>query len=197
MHVHALPTRSRAIAAAALGVLGLLLLAPGFGSAQSLADLARKEAERRKATKGEAKVYTNKDLIGGGPAPASVSTPVAPAPAAPAAGQDPNQPAADPAKEAEEPPKDEKYWRQRITEAREKLAQGEIMQAALESRLNSLATDFVNRDDPAQRAGISNDRQKAQTQLERTKKDIEGFKKEIADIQEEARKAGVPAGWLR
>ena len=63
--------------------------------------------------------------------------------------------------------------------------------------LNALATDFVNRDDPAQRATISNDRQKAQSQLDRTKKDIENAKKEIADIQDEARKAGVPPGWLR
>jgi len=196
MHVHASTNRSRMVAAAAIGFLGLLLVAPSLVSAQSLADVARKEAERRKATKGAAKVYTNKDLVGE-PVPSGVSTPAAPAPAPPAAGQEPGQAAEDPSKEPESPQKDEKYWRQRMTEARDKLAQNEVMQAALESRLNALATDFVNRDDPAQRATISNDRQKAQSQLERTKKDIEGLKKEIADIQDEARKAGVPPGWLR
>ena len=197
MQGHASSIRSRTVACAAIGVLGLLLVAPGLAHAQSLAEVARREAERRKALKGDGKVYTNKDLVGGAPAPAGIVTPAPSAPATPAAGQAPGQTEADPSNEPESPQKDEKYWRERITEARERLAQSEILQAALESRLNALATDFVNRDDPAQRSVITTDRQKAQAQLDRTKKDIEAHKKEIADIQEEARKAGVPAGWLR
>ena len=189
-----LSTRPR-MAASAAGVLALLLAAPSFVCAQSLAELARQEEARRKATKGAAKVYTNKDLAGGesktvASSGAATSTP-------PAAGQASSQPAPAPAQEPESPKKDEKYWRQRITEAQDKLAQSEIMLAALESRINALTTDFTNRDDPAQRAVISQDRQKAVVQMDRTKKDIERLKKEVADIQEEARKAGVPAGWLR
>ena len=185
-------TRPR-MAASAAGVLALLLAAPSFVCAQSLAELARQEEARRNATKGAAKVYTNKDLAGGesktvASSGAATSTP-------PAAGQAPGQPA--PAQEPESPKKDEKYWRQRITEAQDKLAQNEIMLPALESRINALTTDFTNRDDPAQRAVISQDRQKAAAQMDRTKKDIERLKKEIADIQDEARKAGVPPGWLR
>jgi predicted transcriptional regulator len=71
------------------------------------------------------------------------------------------------------------------------------MLAALESRVNALMTDFVNRDDPAQKAAIADDRGKAIGQMNRVKQDIEKITKEIADIEEEARKAGVPAGWLR
>jgi hypothetical protein len=193
MHVYPSLHRSRIISGAAVGCLALLLAAPGPIFAQSLAEVAKKEAERRKAVKGEAKVLTNKDLTGA-PPPAGIVTP---APPAPAAGQAPAPGETDPSQEPESQQKDEKYWRQRITEARERLAQGEILQAALESRLNALATDFVNRDDPAQRATITSERQKAQAQLDRTKKDIENHKKEIADIQDEARKAGVPPGWLR
>ena len=68
---------------------------------------------------------------------------------------------------------------------------------ALQSRINALTTDFVNRDDPAQRAVIAADRQKAVVELERLKTQIEDGRAAIADFQEEARRAGVPPGWLR
>ena len=68
---------------------------------------------------------------------------------------------------------------------------------ALQTRVNSLATDFVNRDDPAQRAVLASDRQKALGELDRLKKQIEATKKAIADLEEEARRANVPPGWLR
>ena len=41
------------------------------------------------------------------------------------------------------------------------------------------------------------DRQKALTELDRVKKEIQQHTKALADLQEEARKAGVPPGWLR
>jgi hypothetical protein len=68
---------------------------------------------------------------------------------------------------------------------------------ALQSRINALTTDFVNRDDPAQRAVIAADRQKAVVELERLKTQIEDDRAAIATFQEEARRAGVPPGWLR
>jgi hypothetical protein len=68
---------------------------------------------------------------------------------------------------------------------------------ALQTRINSLTTDFVNRDDPYQRARIGEDRQKALAEMDRVKADIEAAKKKIADAEEEARRAGVPPGWLR
>ena len=68
---------------------------------------------------------------------------------------------------------------------------------ALQTRVNSLATDFVNRDDPAQRAVLASERQKALGELDRLKKQIEATKKAIADLEEEARRANVPPGWLR
>jgi hypothetical protein len=177
------------------GVRGLAcLLALGLSAtaleAQSLAEVARKEAARRKEVKTDAKVYTNQDL---GP---DAVKPAAPAPAK-------TEPAATPATETpaktDEPKdvKDEKYWRDRMTAAREGLARAEVMQAALQSRLNALQTDFVNRDDPAQKAVIAQDTQKAKDAMAQTQADIDKFKKEITDIQEEARKAGVPPGWLR
>ncbi|TMQ47037.1 MAG: hypothetical protein E6K73_14225, partial [Candidatus Eisenbacteria bacterium] len=63
---------------------------------------------------------------------------------------------------------------------------------ALQSRINALTTDFVNRSDPAQRAVIERDRQKALTELSNLKKQIDDDKKALADLEEEARRAGVP-----
>jgi hypothetical protein len=68
---------------------------------------------------------------------------------------------------------------------------------ALQSRINALTTDFVNRDNPMQRAQIGEERQKALEELARVKSDIEQNRKLVDDIEEEARKAGVPPGWLR
>ena len=73
----------------------------------------------------------------------------------------------------------------------------EMFAEALQTRINSLSTDFVNRDDPFQRAKIGEDRDKAIAELARVKGEIVRAKKQIEDIEEEARKAGVPPGWLR
>jgi hypothetical protein len=155
-----------------------------------LAEVARKEQERRKTTKSPTKVLTNKDL----------PTVSAPAPAAPAPAPE-QLPAAEPAtagaQKPAEPEKDEAWWRTRITEQRQALSRAEVLLEALQSRVNGLSADFVNRDDPYQRAKIGEDRQKALAEMERVKADIEGCKTKIEDIEEEARKAGVPPGWLR
>jgi hypothetical protein len=68
---------------------------------------------------------------------------------------------------------------------------------SLQSRINALQTDFVNRDDPAQRAKIEGDRKAALAELERVKKELDENTKKITAIEDEARRAGVPAGWLR
>ncbi|HXH05892.1 MAG TPA: hypothetical protein VNI83_04805, partial [Vicinamibacterales bacterium] len=108
----------------------------------------------------------------------------------------PDAPAAD-APAPPDPTKTEQYWRERITAARAALERSELFLEALQSRVNALTTDFVNRDDPAQRAVIANDRQRALAEMERVRREIEKLKADIAAIQEEARKAGVPPGWLR
>ena len=41
------------------------------------------------------------------------------------------------------------------------------------------------------------ERQADAKEIERVSADVEASKKQVADIEEEARKAGVPPGWLR
>jgi hypothetical protein len=172
-----------------------------FALAQSsmtkpLADVAKAEEARRKEVKKPAKVFTNgslrPDISKGAAPPPSVTVPVAGANASPAGNTTPAAPAADAA-----PSKDQAYWANRIKTAREQLARTQIFADSLQSRINALTTDFVNRDDPAQRAKIEADRRAALAELERVKKELDDQAKAIVAIEDEARRAGVPSGWLR
>ena len=170
-------------------VVGAVFTAPAASQTPPLAEVARKEQERRKTQKPAAKVYTKKDL----PESAQATQPAVASSAPPAVEQKPA-----PAEQKREGDgKDEAWWRNRIAAAREELRRNEVFAEALQSRINALSADFVNRDDPFQRAKVGQDRDKAIAELSRVKDEIERGKKQIEDIEEEARKAGVPPGWLR
>ena len=64
---------------------------------------------------------------------------------------------------------DQAFWAGRMKTARDQLSRTQIFMDSLQTRINSLTTDFVNRDDPAQRAKIETDRQQALAELERVK----------------------------
>jgi hypothetical protein len=175
------------LTAAALLSLGVVQAV----AAQSLGDVARKEEERRKAVKSSGKVYTNDELR---PVPQPSAPPAASGDQAPGAGPTSSGTAASDKAPAKD---DEKTWRKRMTDARAALERSKTFANALQNQFNSLVTDFVNRDDPAQRSAIAGQRDKVTAELERVKKEIESQTKAISDIQEEARRAGVPAGWVR
>ena len=194
--------RTTTVTIAAAFAAAILTLSSTTAAAQSLGELSKQESARRKAIKTPAKVITNTDLpavpqgtppAGGvSPADGTAAAPPADASATPATAQ-----AGDKDSTSEGPVKDEKYWRQRMAAARATLERSRILQEALQSRINALSTDFVNRDDPAQRAVIGTDRQNALAELDHVKQQIVDAQKEIADTEEEARRAGVPAGWVR
>ena len=164
--------------------------------AQSLADVARKEAARRQSVKAPAKVITNDNLKVIAPA-APPATPVDPAAQVPPAGAPPADAAAEKPPEAPDPTKDPEYWRKRMADARQAVDRHAFLLEAVQSRINALTTDFYARDDPYQRAQIEVARQKALGELERMTKVQLELEQRIADIEEEARRANVPPGWLR
>jgi hypothetical protein len=92
---------------------------------------------------------------------------------------------------------DENWWRDRMASARKDLDDHQRLAGALQSQIAALTTDFVNRDDPAQRARIQNDRQKAMDSLASMQKQIEADQKAITAVQDDARRANVPPGWVR
>ena len=209
--------KSSAIAAGFL----LCVLATTPGLSAQLGTIAKKEAERRK-TAPSGKVYTNDNLS---PAPEPSSAPAtSSSDAAPAASSssdtdksDTDKSATDkstteksaadatdkaaPSKQVSADPaerkKEEAAWRERIKNEREALDRAKSYADALQIKINSLNTDFVNRDDPVQRAGIALERDKSLAEMERLKKEIAEHTKAIAAIQQDARRAGAPPGWVR
>ena len=192
----------RLLSVAALVFIGVANVA----AAQSLGDVAKKEEQRRKTVKSSGKVYTNDELkrdptpsvpasasTGTTSTPSASSTP-APAPASSGNNADRDDSAN---KDGSADKSDEKTWRKRITNARESLQRSQAFADALQSQLNALSTDFVNRDDPIQRQQIAKQRDGVLAELDRVKKEVAAQTKAISDIQEEARRANVPAGWVR
>jgi hypothetical protein len=192
--------RTKAALIAATAVLLSLGVTALPVAAQSLADVARQEQDRRKNIKKPSKVLTNKDL-GALPPASPGATPAAGAttPAAPAAGGDTTKPAGpgNSDAKAEDSGKDQAAWSGRMKNLQTALERDQTYAVAMQSQINALTTQYVNRGDPAQQAVLANDRQKAITELSRLTAQIEVDKKAIADLQEQARVSGVPAGWLR
>jgi hypothetical protein len=181
--------------------LWLLLIlagvAPGvrLARAQSLADVAKKEEARRKTVPEAVKVYTNKDLSAQPP-----GSPPPPAAAKPAKTEDaPKDGETKDPKDAKdkEPAKDKSYWSGRMSKLQEQIDRDEIHAQATQTQVNVLTAEFVNHGDPGQRLIIEQNRQKALAELNRLTQSITDGKKSVADLEEEARRAGVPPGWLR
>ena len=190
--------------AAILGIVASVSI-PVAG--QSLADVAKKEVERRQTVKDVGKAYSNKDLkpvpqpdppaAAAAPA-ADVAEPAADAKAETTANADEAKEAKDEAKaESKGETKDQKYWFGRMRGLKEQLERDQMHAEALQSRINGLTADFSTRDDPAQRSQIGAAREKAIAELDRLKVEITEGTKAVADLEEEARHAGVPPGWLR
>jgi hypothetical protein len=169
-------------------VAAVVVVSARPAATQSLGTVAKESEAKRKATKSSGKVYTNDSLK-------SVPAPSQPAPAA-----SPATPASEPAADAKgksDPTKDEATWRERIKSERDGLARSEAFAAALQSQINGLYAEFTACQAPTQCKDVSEKRQKSIAELDRVKREIAAHTKAITDIQEEARKAGVPAGWVR
>ena len=158
---------------------------------QSLADVARTAEAARNASpaRPHAKVYTNKDLSKVdhvAPTPTNTSPPAAkPAPPAPSDGK--NVPDV----------KSEAYWRDRMRPLRERL-----------DSARALADDTKRRAEALMRAAdrcfmigvVCADYTESLRLTEQHKvllADVAHAEQEVAALEEEARRAGVPPGWVR
>ncbi|HUF48438.1 MAG TPA: hypothetical protein VMM93_11530 [Vicinamibacterales bacterium] len=174
-------------AAMALAVLVTWLTTPPNG----LADIARREALRR-ALAGPSGATFSDDQLPATPVAAAVSgiPALTPPPASPPA-------TASGAEGGADEPRDEAWWRGRMTAAQNSLERNQVLAEAMQSRINALQTDVVNLDDPAQQAQSRLSLGRALGELERLQKAIEAGRQEIARIQDEARRQRVPPGWIR
>jgi hypothetical protein len=193
------------------GLAGMVALS-GTARSQSLADVARKEAERRKAITAPSKVYTDEDLRRfpvpppPEPQPSDRATAVEDVKAADAVrpagteGQPPVAPAAPgtPAKPAA-PSGDrgEQYWRRLMSDARAAMAASAASIEAIKQRVNALTTEFFATDDSARRQAISADQRRALDEIDRLGQEMANQGKAIARIEADASKANVPPDWIR
>ena len=181
----------------------VLTLAPCAAPAQSLVDLARQERARRAGIAPEArsKVYTNDDLrnsggltIGAAPGTAEPETDAGSGRAGRASGAEGEEHGTQ-AEDGEV--LDESGWRARMTAAQEARERAALVASALRNRADGLWAQFTAMDDPARRRVVERQRTEALAELEHTQAEADRLEREIGDIREEARRAGVPPGWLR
>ena len=164
--------------------------------ATSFGELAFREAVRRQSMPVSVRSVTDADL---GPAPERAARPVVAA-AATAGVRDTTsaeKPVGVAGDAATAEKKDEAWWRARITAARLALERDRVLVASLENRVSTLTRDVVNRDDPAQRALLVAERLRALEELTSMRKQVTADSEAIAAIEEDARREGVPPGWIR
>jgi len=153
--------------------LAVLYASASLVSAQSLVEVAKKEKERRKKVDAQGKqAFTESDLRSGPRLPQASSRSTAPQTGQAAATEEGGETPAEP---EPDPTKTEGYWRERVSAINKKIQD-------LEAKLRSPELTSDSR-------GASR-RQAAERDLAQARSE----KQAIAD---EARRKGVPPGWLR
>jgi hypothetical protein len=158
------------------------LVLPGVASAQSLAEAAAKEKERRKTRTG--KVFTEEDARRAGASrPRDVT--IIDGAAAPDAAAKEGTPKEGAAKEGAEKPKEEtradqeKAWRDRLTKANADVAKLTTQADGIQRSLNDLTQNVYGSTRTAQMA-----------RLEETKKQLATAQQSVEAITEEGRRSG-------
>lgn len=169
-------------------VAGILAAGVGSVSAQSLADVARKEEARRETLAKPSKVYRAADVQKYAPATASAQEAAATVTSLDANGKPVGQQAA-----AEGLPADEAGWRVRLQNARDGVDRNRLLLGALEEQGRAAArrAGTPEGDEPAA-SGSSRS-----LEIKRLKAEMDTFRATLANADEDARKAGVPPGWVR
>lgn len=185
---------------------------------QSVADLARQTRGRKSGTSQAGRVYTNENVAASASAP-TVPAPAAPAPAAAAAGAPrpagqapgpaapaaPGQPTAEPAAGAQPAPPAqkteaelEKEYRDKFAKLREAQALEEKKLDVMQRELNLMQNQFYTnpQDTLTQELTRGNINQRTQ-EIGVQRQAVEKAKQAIADLEEELRVKGLPAGWAR
>lgn len=181
-----------------LAASAVLLAPPLF--AQSLGEAAQKERERRAALKKQpGKVVTDEDLK---KTTGETSTPTeaSPSPTQAQTSRRPMTAAQEAGKSGGAFSGDERAWRDRAGDLREGIAGAERALKDAEARAEALRLDMdPNRGalDPNRMQRLQADQTAAAAQIEKAKKELAAAKQGLADLEEEARRASVPPGWLR
>ena len=166
-------------------------------SAQSLADLAKQEKERRAKVTADAKVITNnaraKDAGTTEAEPADQKQPdkaVNPADGKPK-----------PDRQADDEPKDlfgrtESFWRQTLSDARKRVKDLEDESRALQLKINDLQNKFYAEASGFKQQDIQHEIQKSFYEQDQNKQNLAKARSELQQLEVEARKSGALPGWI-
>ena len=209
-----------------LFLIGMSLVFVASLNGQSVADLARQTRTRKPGVSQTGRVYSNENVATSAPAPAApaAATPAPPAPGAPAppapaagaarpagqapgaaapaaAGQAPGQPAAgaQPAQPQQKSDAEiEKEYREKFAKLREAQALEERKLDILQRELNLMQNQFYTnpQDTLMQETTRGNINQRTQ-EIVAQRAAVDKAKQAVADLEEELRVKGLPAGWAR
>ena len=190
------------------GVLAAILcgVAVTPAAAQGLADVARKEVERREQIKTPGKVLTNDDLpasavVAPAPPPGS-ATGDAPVEATASASGDAPAPADAAAKAAPvaagpaAPKDDEDGWRQRATTVNGALAEARAQVRQLQALVDRLGLEAAATDKTIA-ARAEAERAQVRTQLATAREKASAASAAREALEQEARASGVPPTWIQ
>lgn len=169
---------------------------------QSLADIAKKEKERRNEVK-DVRVVTEEEA-----AKFRSQTPAEPAlPDQPSGSADSEKKEGDAAgktqvdkPESDEPTdfqgRPESYWRKTMAEARQKVKDLTNESNVIVLKIADLQNQFYRIDDGFKRETIARDLQKTYYEQDKNKEELEKAKVALQDLENEARKSGALPGWV-
>ena len=178
----------------ALFVLGLFCLESG---AQSLPDVARRERERQREV-ADARVFTNENVATGGSiseaeAPAEIDSGASPSAASPSEdGEDAEEGVAGEVERTED------SWRQMFAEARGELTRSQERLQLNQQEIVDLNQRLLTESSLYDRENqLGPEIQAKQDEIAGAEARVEAANQAIADLQQELRRAGAPAGWGR
>jgi hypothetical protein len=181
--------------------MAILIACASAAWSQSLADLAKKEKERRSEIK-DNRVITDEEVTkfrSTDPEPASPDQPSATTAIPKSEGEPAN------AAKAEKPSSDEptdftgrseSYWRKTMAEARQKIIDLTNEGNVITLTIAELQNKFYSMDDGFNRETIQRDLQKNYYKQDMNKENLEKAKSELQDLENEARKSGALPGWI-
>lgn len=184
----------RIAATLGLALAGAFALAAQQPTGDPVADAARKAQANKQAAKPK-KVWTNDDVK-------TADTPPAPAPgdsaAKPAAGGDDAKADDQTGLKPEDDPKKEAYWRKKSAKLKDKLAAAEKDLDVLQRESSKEQVQYYSDPQKAMTQGYTRgDINSTNAKIDAKKKEIEGLKQQMTDLEDELRKAGGNPGWLR
>jgi predicted RNase H-like nuclease (RuvC/YqgF family) len=159
-------------------------------SSDDVAAAARKTREQKETAPKPKKVFTNDDIPSKTEAPAPDAAAAKPGGVQDAAQTD--------EKAAENDPKSEAYWRKRFQKVRDQISDSEKELDVLQRELDKGQVQYYS--DPQKAMTEQHDRSEISekiAKIDAKKKEIEGLKQKLSDMEEEMRKAGGDPGWAR